>query len=125
MVRSLISLAVAISILIGAAFYEQHLVKRDFGLFEDILTELYEKIETEECNRDDALAVQEWWVHKKQSLHIYIPHNDIKEIDYWLAECVSLVYTENYNDALSKVEVLLEICEHIPDTYGLKIENIF
>jgi hypothetical protein len=124
MVKSIITLLIALSLLIGGAFYEQHLVKRDFELFEEILTELYEKIEKQECNKDDALSVQKWWIKKKESLHIYIPHNDIKEIDYWLAECVSLVYTNDYNDALSKVEVLLEICEHIPDTYNLKIENI-
>jgi len=124
MVRSIISLVIALTLLICGAFYEQHLVKRDFSLFEEILTELYEKIENENCDKEDVLSVQTWWVKKKESLHIYIPHNDIKEVDYWLSECVSLVYTKDYNDALSKVEVLLEICEHIPDTYNLKIENI-
>ena len=125
MVKSIISIVIALALLISGAFIEQHLVKHEFGLFQDILTEMYEKIEKEECNKEDALSVQKWWVKKKESLHIYIPHNDIREIDYWLAETVSLVYTNDFDDALSKVEVLIEICEHIPDTYNLRLENIF
>jgi hypothetical protein len=125
MVRSIVSTLIAIILLVGGAFIEQHLIKKEFGLFEDILTELYEKTESYDCNREDALSVQKWWVHKKESLHIYIPHNDIKEIDYWLAEALSLIYTQDYDDALSKIEVLIEICEHIPDTYKLNLENVF
>jgi len=94
-------------------------------MFHEILTELYEKVDNNEANREDALSVQKWWLNKKESLHIYIPHNDIKEIDYWLAETVSLIYTKGYDEALSKVEVLLEICEHLPDTFSLKMQNIF
>jgi hypothetical protein len=71
-----------------------------------------------------VLAVQKSWVQKKKYLHIFIPHNEIKELDLWLSETIILVRDEKWSDALSKVEVLGELTEQIPKTFLIKIENI-
>ena len=58
-------------------------------------------------------------------LHAVIPHSDISYIDYWLGEAVSFIESEDGAQALSKIEVLLTLCEQIPQTYALTFENIF
>ena len=85
----------------------------------------YEKVEEEYANREDVLAVQKSWLKKKSRLHVFIPHNEIKEIDLWLSESVTLVEKEKWEDALSKIEVLKELTEQIPNTFKVTIENIF
>lgn len=125
MVKNIVTTIVALAIIVTGAMFEQHYVNREFATFDNALETLYEKTEQKTANKEDVLAVQQWWVKKKESLHAYIPHNDIKEIDYWLAEAVSLVKTGQYDLALSKIEVLRELCEHIPGTFGIEFENIF
>lgn len=117
-------LAVA-AILICGAIYEADFTKRQFEELSTVLETLYEKVDDKTAVEDDVYAVQSNWVEKKKYLHIFIPHNEIKEIDLWLAESVKLVRDEKWEDALSKIEVLRELAEQIPKTFAVSIENVF
>lgn len=117
-------LAVA-AILVCGAIYEADFTKRQFEELSVVLETLYEKVDNETAVEDDVYAVQSNWVEKKKYLHIFIPHNEIKEIDLWLAESVKLVRDEKWEDALSKIEVLRELAEQIPKTFAVSIENVF
>lgn len=117
-------LAVA-AILVCGAIYEADFTKRQFEELSTVLETLYEKVDNETAVEDDVYAVQSNWVEKKKYLHIFIPHNEIKEIDLWLAESVKLVRDEKWEDALSKIEVLRELAEQIPKTFAVSIENVF
>ena len=70
-----------------------------------------------------ADSVRTLWESEKKLLHVVIPHTDISYVDYWLSEAVSLIETENYADAQSKIEVLLVLCRQIPQTYRITFEN--
>lgn len=117
-------LAVA-AILVCGAIYEADFTKRQFEELSTVLETLYEKVDNKTAVEDDVYAVQSNWVEKKKYLHIFIPHNEIKEIDLWLAESVKLVRDEKWEDALSKIEVLRELAEQIPKTFAVSIENVF
>ena len=124
MVKAFLTTIIAFLIVIGASIIEQRYIKHTFEDFRDITTVAYEKTENKTAVKGDVLAVQNFWLEKKKSLHIFIPHNDIKEVDLWISEAVSLVEKEMWEDALSKLEVVIEMSEQIPKTYLLKIENI-
>ena len=117
-------LAVA-AILVCGAIYEADFTKRQFEELSTVLETLYEKVDDKTAVEDDVYAVQSNWVEKKKYLHIFIPHNEIKELDLWLAESVKLVRDEKWEDALSKIEVLRELAEQIPKTFAVSIENVF
>ena len=110
--------------LVVGSFYEQHFVKKQFNELHGVLTVLYQKIDDETATQDDVYAVQKNWLNKKKYLHIFIPHNDIKEIDLWLSESATLVRDKEWNDAISKIEVLIELTEQIPKTFILSWENV-
>ncbi|MBQ3235853.1 MAG: DUF4363 family protein [Clostridia bacterium] len=124
MVKAFYTAIIALAIVVGASYFEQVYIKNTFGEFNAVTSIAYEKTENQTAVKDDILAVQELWLEKKKSLHVFIPHNDIKEVDLWISEAVTLVEKEMWEDALSKLEVVLEITEQIPKTYLLKIENI-
>ena len=65
------------------------------------------------------------WTDKKSKLHIFVPHNDISYVDYWLNEACALIYCGNYDLALGKIEVLKEISKTLPGGYEFKLENVF
>lgn len=125
MVKTFISTIVVALLLCCLAVYESDFTKRQFEELSVVMETLYEKVDDKTAVEDDVYAVQKNWLDKKRYLHIFIPHNEIKEIDLWLAESVKLVRDEKWEDALSKVEVLRELAEQIPKTFAVTLENIF
>ncbi len=124
MVKTIVSMVLVSIILFGGAFYESSFIKRQFVEFDSVLEVLYEKVENQTAKEEDVLSVQKNWLEKKKYLHVFIPHTEIKEVDLWLSESVTLVQNKKWEDALSKVEVLRELAEQIPKTFTLKIENV-
>lgn len=125
MVKTFISTIVVALLLFCLAVYESDFTKRQFEELSVVMETLYEKVDDKTAVEDDVYAVQKNWLDKKRYLHIFIPHNEIKEIDLWLAESVKLVRDEKWEDALSKIEVLRELAEQIPKTFAVTLENIF
>ena len=124
MVKTFISILVVSLLLIFGSIYENNFIKTKFEDFNSVLTVLYDKIDSESATQDDVYAVQKNWLSKKKVLHIFIPHNEIKEIDLWLSESATLVRDKEWKDAISKIEVLIELSEQIPKTFMLSLENI-
>lgn len=124
MVKSLVSMLTVLSLLVVASILETWFVNKQFKEFDGVLFELYQKVDEKVAVEDDVLAVQKNWLDKKRVLHIFIPHNDIKEMDLWLSESVTLVRDKEWKDAISKVEVLRELSEQIPKTFRVSFENI-
>lgn len=125
MVKSIIYTVVATLLCIGFFIWTDLYISNQFGQFHDALETLYYKVEDKSANREDAYAVRDMWADKKEKLHVFIPHNDISYVDYWLSEACSLIYKNEYDLALGKVEVLLEITKNLPDAYVIKLENVF
>ena len=125
MVKTILSILISAALLAGAAVFENNFVGRQFGELETALTALEDKVRGADANRADAEVVKTLWENRKKKLHAVIPHSDISYIDYWLGEAVSYVETKNYDVALSKIEVLITICEQIPKTYSISFENVF
>ncbi len=124
MVKAFLTALISLLIIVGASIFEQTYLNNSFSEFERAVTITYDKTQNHTAVKDDVLSIQNLWVEKKKTLHIFIPHNDIKEVDLWVAETVTLVENQKWEDALSKLEVVLEIIEQIPKTYSLRVENI-
>ena len=124
MVKTIISIICVTAILFFGTLFENSFISRQFDEFNDVLNILYVKVDDNTASQDDVYAVQNSWLNKKQYLHAFIPHNEIKEVDLWLAEMVTLVRDKEWTDAISKVEVLIELSEQIPKTFRISWENI-
>lgn len=124
MVKSLISAIISFLILIGGATIENVAIKKSFGEFNEKVTALREEVLNETATKQKALEVQDFWIKQKDVLHVIIPHNEIKEVDLWLSESCSLIETKMYDDALAKLEVVLELIEQIPKTFAFRVGNI-
>lgn len=117
----LVALILCIATFIGVDIY----LKKQFKDFNEAVQVLYRKVEDKTATREDGFALRSMWADKKKNLHVFIPHNDVSYIDYWLSEACGLIYCEQYDLALGKIEVLQEITKNLPDGYSFKFENIF
>ncbi len=120
-VYTLTAIALCLALFIGVHIY----MGKQFSEFHDAVETLYKKVEDKTANREDGFAVRSMWTKKKSHLHIFVPHNDISYVDYWLSEACGLIYCGEFELALGKLEVLLEITKNLPGGYALKLENVF
>ena len=114
---------VAVFLLVGA-FLGDNYVHNQFIDFNDSATILYQKVQEETATADDVYVVREIWHKKKKTLHAFISHTEIKELDMWISECATLVNDKEWQDAISKVEVICELARQIPRGFSFSIENI-
>ncbi len=125
MVKTLISAICVAIILLAGCIFEMNFIERQFDEFYTVTSELYDKVDRKTAKEDDVYALQNNWLNKKKYLHAFIPHNEIKEVDLWLAESATLVRDQKWEDALSKLEVLKELSEQIPKTFTVSFANVF
>lgn len=125
MVKSIIYTLAAIVLCAGFFVFTEWFVDRQFDEFSAAVDTLYDKVENKTANREDGFTVRTLWNEKKQNLQVFLPHNDISYVDYWLSEACGLIYTQHFELALGKLEVLREIARNMPGSYRLKLENVF
>ena len=125
MIKTIVSILISLGLIIGLSVYELYYVNDTFSFFKQAVLSLYDKTEAGQATYEDGKAVQLFWERKKRYLHIWLPHTSILEVDYQLYEAVGYLYVHDFESALPKLEVVLGMCENIPQAYRLSIENIF
>ena len=124
MVKSIYSIIIAIAILLFAGIGEQIYLNNVFDEIHEDFVMAYQKIENGNANSDDVKAIKTKWIAKKNVLHLFISHNDIKEMDLWLSEAVAYLKLGKVDESISKMEVAINLCEQIPKHYLIRFENI-
>ncbi len=124
MIRTIAGLLISLGLLMGVSFYESNRVQTTFARFNEVLQTLYDKTEAKEVTYEDGTAVEKFWENQKNTLHIWLPHTAIQEIDYQLYEAVGYLYVRDYDSAIPKLEILIGMCKNIPQSYRVSFENI-
>ena len=125
MVKTIISVILSFAIIFGLSFYEVWYVRTTFEEFYKILNSLYQKTESRVATYEDGTAVRSFWEHEKHTLHVWLPHNILQELDYHIDEAIGYLYNDDYANALAQLEVAREISLELPRSYSLGIQNIF
>ena len=125
MVRTFLSILIALALILAGAFYELYYVKSTFSVLKSTLLSLYDKSESKLATYEDGRAVQTFWEEKKKYLQIFLPHTALLEVDYQLGEAVGFLYVQDYESVIPKLEILIAMAENIPESYTFGPENIF
>lgn len=124
MIRSLIYILVSLAIICGLTFCEQSTLESSFNDLKREVAVIKEKAQSETVAEKDVKKLQDKWIKQKEILHVFIPHNEIKEVDLWLSECLYYSRKSDYAETNAKAEVLSELFEQIPKTFSFRIENL-
>ena len=125
MVKSIIYTLTAIAMCAGLFVFTEKYVGGQFDDLYGAANALYEKTEEGSATENDALAVRALWEDKKSRLHIFIPHNDIAQIDYCLSEARGHLAAGNEELALAKIEMVVRLSRSLPSSYSVRLENVF
>lgn len=125
MVKSIIYTIVAIALCAAFFIFTEMYVSEQFGYLYSATEILYEKVEEGDATENDANAVRQLWEDKKSKLHIFIPHNDIAQIDHYLSEASGHIRDGENGLALAKLEVVKHMAQSLPSAYSIRLENVF
>ncbi len=125
MVKSIIYTLTALALCVGLFIFCDYFLDRQLGEFYTACDALYDKIDEGTVTYSDAEAVKSLWERKRRNLHIFIPHNDVANVDTAMNELCGLVYAGEFDLALGKAEILKTSARNLPDAYSLRLENIF
>lgn len=125
MVKSIIYTLVAVALCLAFFIFSEAYVSAQFEDFHQAVAALYDKVENESANDGDVKAVCGMWEEKKSRLHIFIPHNDISQIDYYLFEASGFIRERRYEHALAKLEAVSHMTQSLPSSYSINLENVF
>ena len=82
MIKTLASIFITIALIFGLSFYEQYRIQSTFSIFNEALISLRDKTEAREVTYEDGRATGEFWENTKNTLHVWLPHGALLEIDY-------------------------------------------
>ena len=125
MVKTIVSIILTFALIFGLSFYEIYYVRQTFQEFHEILDSLYQKTESYTATYEDGTAVRAYWEREKRTLHVWLPHTMLQEVDYHLDEAIGYLYNDDYANALAHLEVARELSIEIPRSYSLDLQNIF
>ena len=125
MTRTIAGIFISLAILISASVWEGRKIEKDFQLLEDTIQTLYNKTEEGTAIFEDGEGLDIFWQKKKKTLHLLLPHSAVQQIDYELNEALGYLYQGNFQDALPKLEVLLQATEVVRQNFSLAWGNIF
>ena len=125
MIKSLLTMLLALFLLLSATFLEQIIVQNTFEDFAVVIEQTQTKLASENPSKLDADGLQNFWLEKKRKLHVWIPHTEIKEIELWVSECVAYTQIEDFDEAYTKLDVLKTLAMQIPKNFSLQLENLF
>ena len=125
MVKTIISIVVVACLVITGAIFEATVINKQFDEFATELNSLYQLTETETPTEEDVYALQENWRSKKNFLHAFISHNEIREFDLWIADMITFVREKEWTDAMSKLEVLISLTHEAPRSFIMNFASVF
>ena len=125
MIKTIASILISFALIFGLSFYEIYYVQKTFTCFHQILDSLYQKTESKTATHEDGVAIRSYWENEKRTLHVWLPHTMLQEVDYHLDEAIGYLYNDDFSNALAQLEVAIELSEEIPRSYSLGIQNIF
>ena len=125
MTKTIITIIVSVSLLFLCSYGEFKEINDTFDAFYTFLEQTEIKIKNGNVTVQDTVALKNFWLTKKKSLHIWIPHTDIKEGDLWLGETIAFTENGKLDEAATKIVVLKGLAKQIPETYSIRLENIF
>ena len=125
MIRTIASIFITLGLILGVSFYENKRVDNTFQALRTTFETLQEKSQLGTATYNDGIAARTFWEKKKETLHFWMPHTALQEIDFQLNEAVGFLSLNDHEGALPKLEVLISLTYSLPQSCNFDIKNIF
>ncbi|MBE5748049.1 MAG: DUF4363 family protein [Clostridiales bacterium] len=125
MVKQMIAAIIIFAVMLGAGFAELFVVKSNFDNLKTQLEHNYTLAENKTITEKDFDVVYNSWKETREKVEFFLNHTDLAELNYRMSECLSYVKNKKYDEAMAYMQVLIDICEHLPHQIVPTPEHIF
>ena len=130
MTKKLIAILIFIGIIIATGIFESNYIIKSFdGLSEKLLS-----IEESLSQNEDSIDSQENittlkqthkdWQDRTKVLKFFVWHTGIKDVEVGLSRITSYTEQNNYEEAYTELNNLIDYCNHYSEDYRFSIQNI-
>ncbi len=123
--KTISGLLISFALLVGFSLYEIFYINTAMNRIRNATIGLFQLTEEHRATHEDGNALRLIWENEKKTLHVWLPHTAIENVDYHLNEALGYLYQDNYEDALPKLEVIIDMSENIIRSIAVLPENIF
>lgn len=123
--KTISGLLISFALLVGFSLYEIFYINTAMNRIRNAAIGLFQLTEEHRATHEDGNALRLIWENEKKTLHVWLPHTAIENVDYHLNEALGYLYQDNYEDALPKLEVIIDMSENIIRSIAVLPENIF
>ena len=130
MTKKYIFIGIFIVSIVLAGFFESHYIVTSFEFLEDELYAFAEQMEydTENINTEENIVkinqIRKRWQDKTQLLEIFVWHTVIKEIENSLSRITSYVKQNDFKEAYTELNSLIDYSEYYSQDYRFSIQNV-
>lgn len=125
MVKQMIATVIIFVVMLGAGFAELFVVQHNFDNLKTQLEHNYTLAENQTITEKDFVVVYNSWKETREKVEFFLNHTDLGELNYRMSECLAYVKNKKYEEAMAYMQVLIDICEHLPHQIVPTPEHIF
>ncbi len=130
MIKKLVAICSFIVLIVSFGFFESKYILNSFDELSDKLVIIEQQlaltpdsINTEE-NISDLKGLHEHWQTHTQILKFFVWHTGIKDVEVGLSRITSYTEMNNYEEAYTELNNLIDYCNHYSEDYRFSIQNI-
>lgn len=130
MTKKLIVIIIFIIGIVVLGFFESHYILNSFDelsdklvVIETTLSKTPDHIETEE-NITTLKDLHSHWQKHTKILKFFVWHTGIKDVEVGLSRITSYTEMNNYEEAYTELNNLIDYCNHYSEDYRFSIQNI-
>ncbi|MBP3630570.1 MAG: DUF4363 family protein [Clostridia bacterium] len=130
MTKKLIAIFCFIALIISMGVFESNYIITSFDslsaelvVIERTLASTPESIDTEE-NISTLKNLHHRWQHRTKILKFFVWHTGIKDVEVGLSRITSYTERNNYEEAYTELNNLIDYCNHYSEDYRFSIQNV-
>ncbi len=125
--KELIICIILVILIIIGDIVTQNYTKKTVNYITEKLESLKQSLQedSKENANEEISKIDEKWQEVHDKLAYYIEHDELEKVETDFTACKSLVSTGDYGQAISELEKMAFVLEHITDKYSFNLVNIF
>lgn len=123
--KNILLIVASLSVILTLGLLEQGWITDTFNELETKTQQMIDECEDHTLTYESMQKTLDWWQEQKSTVHIYLRHDAIANLDYWLSEAQGHIKYGDYNLAAAQLAIALDASKTIPISFRFRMENIF
>ena len=130
MTKKIIAIICFIAVIIATGIFESNYIITSFDTLSEELVIIEQKlsatpdaIDTEE-NISTLKDLHHRWQTRTQILKFFVWHTGIKDVEVGISRITSYTERNNYEEAYTELNNLIDYCNHYSEDYRFSIQNV-